>query len=758
MHKFIRKILVLLLCSFVALDPFLLAGALAQEVSPNPESVMITGPVTAVTETESSVNTTLIDSNLESVVIPVLEESDQSITPFTLVSPSPSILSSPVSTDSATVIPAATNLEIENKAIVESQSVATALTGDNTQVVTGDTTMITGESTALATNLSLTNTTLVNSDLQVGVMVVLKEWGGDLVLDPIRDQIDNFRPSTMTIADVEINNGETNVTATTTVKASTGDNTQIASESSELVTGEAMAVAQNNLIVNTSVINSDVFQFFPENIWLWSGRILNWEYPGSSSAASALSNLASVPQNTSCSGSCNMNIKVSNSADVTTETTAIASTGDNYQETSDNASMITGNAKAIAASTTMVNTTLVDSRYRLLSMLLLAPWVGNLVFAYPDIQLVVKAPEKVFEGEQIPYEIVIKNIGYGKALNLNLEYKIEQDSAIVLEKSEKIEYLKYGESLTRNFEFPTDGRAGAKILFSANTSNSVSEESLSNNSAITQTEVMARSKENTGNSSFNEVPRLRLISKNNINGYIYPGDGATYDMSVFNDGPINAKNIFLIQRLYSPTGELISEFGGKVGDLELNKGKNVRFVLNTPSSLPSGEYYTQSYVSGQSDQGTTTYSNTVQDIIVLRARAYTISSTTPATSLSATENEEQVLGVTTNLGNCAQCTSFPWYVAITLGSLAYYLICARRRDYLDAIKWGLALPLTAYAGLIYSNASCAQGIVMLSSSGSSCIWFLPVAFGVYGLVMTSGRLIHNFIVNTTDDFRYLEKI
>jgi hypothetical protein len=222
----------------------------------------------------------------------------------------------------------------------------------------------------------------------------------------------------MTFADVEINNSETSVTTTTTAIASTGDNTQIASGSGELVTGEAMAVAQNNVIVNTSVLNGDVFQFLPENIWLWSGRILNWGDPGSSSAASALSNLASVPQNASCNGSCSMSIKVSNSADVTTETTAIASTGGNYQESDNNASMTTGRANAVALNTMMVNTTLIDSRYRLLSMLLLAPWTGNLVFAYPDIELIVKAPEQVMEGDDIPYEIMIKNIGYGKAQNV----------------------------------------------------------------------------------------------------------------------------------------------------------------------------------------------------------------------------------------------------------------------------------------------------------------------------------------------------
>jgi hypothetical protein len=100
------------------------------------------------------------------------------------------------------------------------------------------------------------------------------------------------------------------------------------------------------------------------------------------------------------------------------------------------------------------------------------------------------------------------------------------------------------------------------------------------------------------------VPHLRLNSKNNINEYVYPGDGITYDMTIYNDGPINAKNMVLLQYLYNSSGELISEFGGKVGDLDLNKGKNIRFVLNTPPTIPGGEYYTESYISGQSDQGT----------------------------------------------------------------------------------------------------------------------------------------------------------
>jgi hypothetical protein len=83
MYKFTKKIFILLLCSTLALDPFLLASAVvAQEVSPTPESVMITEPASAVTETESMVNTTQIDSNLESVVIPVTEESSEPIAPL----------------------------------------------------------------------------------------------------------------------------------------------------------------------------------------------------------------------------------------------------------------------------------------------------------------------------------------------------------------------------------------------------------------------------------------------------------------------------------------------------------------------------------------------------------------------------------------------------------------------------------------------------------------------------------------------------
>jgi hypothetical protein len=528
--------------------------------------------------------------------------------------------------------------------------------------------------------------------------------------------------------------------------AETGNNTQIAGGNASMVTGQAMALSQSNALVNTTLLNADIFTLLPENIWLWSGTIRNWEGPGSVTTASALSNLSSQI-GAECNSGCNTNISVANQASVTTTAIATASTGDNSQTTQGDARMSTGNAYAASIATSVVNTTLINSRYRQLSLLLFAPWSGNLIFAYPDLQISARAPEQVNVGEDISCDITIKNSGYAKAKNVELRLSASETDQVIYEANDAWGELPPDSTTTRTFKIGTTGRAGQTIVLDTKVESESTEESSENNQVILNTIVRQQPSPQSISMSNNEIstetPKIRLSSQNNIHEFAYPGDKITYDMVIYNDGPIDAKNIVLAQEFYFPNGEKISEFYGKVGDLAINQRRNIRFVMRTGVELPSGDYYTQSTALGQSDRGVETRSNMVENRLVLRLKQILSEAIENKVEAAEIADQAEVLGINTQIPpiQCADCLSFPWYVAITLGTLFYYAITSKQRDFAQALRWGLALPLSAYGGLILSNPSCTQGITMLPSAGNWCLWFLPASYAIYFGIMSFFKYI-----------------
>jgi uncharacterized repeat protein (TIGR01451 family) len=546
--------------------------------------------------------------------------------------------------------------------------------------------------------------------------------------------------------DLAINN-EGEVITEASAEATTGNNTQIAGGSASMVTGEAMALSSAAALVNTTLVGVDMLVILPQNIWLWEGKILNYFYPGSVSDPQEILGFA-TNNSSECENECLQRIAVDNTAQVETKATAIASTGDNTQVAAGEATMNTGPAAAGATATAVVNSTLIDSRLRILHLLLFAPWTGNLVFAYPDLVTTVSAPASVKEGEDIIYTITLTNLGDAKARGVRIGHTIVNDEHLVAESEELVNDLLPGESQAKMVSFNTAGRGGHNVKLSAVATGEGLEESLSNNSSEVSTLVVSEEKETTEITSeenkASEEPIIYLTSQNNINGFVYPGDGVTYDMTVRNTGSIAVYGAVLVQNFYSPEGELISEMNGKVGDISVSKQKGVRFVLTTSPELPSGKYYTESYVVAKSDQGVESKSNIVINEIKLVSRSTQILGTTTVQVQEEVETnatEPTILGAATPPA-CQNCQSFPWYMAITGGTLMYYWISSRRRDFVRVLKWGLVLPLSAYAGLLWSNPDCRQGMVMMNSASEWCRYFLPIAYGLYdSMMMVMRRLV-----------------
>lgn len=713
------------------------------------EQTMDTGDAQAAADSAALANTTLVgESEIEVTNAQVGGTED--LIPFASSSPMPIVSLSP--TPSASPEPELTitpteqatpsgelDLTINNAGEVEVAATASANTGTNTQIneVPGDNStseMTTGEATAIASAVAVVNTTLVDSSLQVGTVSVVEPWSGNLVLDP--DNIEEINSQNLASGGLRLsidNEGNVQVEANST--AETGGNTQIAGGEAEMTTGQAAALTSAAAVVGYTGINTQATAILAENFWLWDGQILNWAYPGSVQTPMEIFGSQSGSGGGCLYGcSSGIDVKIDNQADVRVFANAEAVTGNNTQISSGSAQLDTGNAKAGATATAVVNTTLIGSRLTLLHLLLFAPWTGNLVFAYPDVETKVEAPASVSEGEEIKYQLKIKNLGYKRAEPVNLQLRVRAGEEEIYQTTKEIQGLNYLEGWEEELKIASSGRGGQLLTLEIAAVTGLVEVSQTNNQAAATTMVMVQEPNKAEGDGKKEVPLLHLDSSNNAENGIYPGNGVAYQMRASNEGPITAHNVYLVQEFYTPEGEFLTEMMGRVGEIAVSGGKNIHFIMTPGGVLNPGEYYTISYLVGESDQGEATVSNEVTNGIPILGQLTSILIPTAKADEGGESEEEgqQVLGAGSEAEVCTNCQAEPWYIGVAFGSLAYFLVTRRKQEFFRTLKWGLTLPLAGYAGLLYTQGDCRNGLMLVEGVGYWCKYFLPYAYALYG--------------------------
>jgi len=726
----------------------------APSAQPEVGTELETGRAGTMAASENEVNTTAVGSSVEMATLNV-GTGDGDITPFSLVEEATAaaeLESTDEASDSAEVEALETpatdfmKVEISNEAEVEVETTAQADTGNNTQTneTGGSTEMTTGDAVAVANSLALVNTTLVNSTLQVGVVNVMSAWDGDIIIDPMNGGEVAWGGQ---LEQITIDNAG-NIVVTTTAAANTGNNSQTGGGEQTMQTGTAVALSSSSVIAGMTVVNADMLQLLIENLWLWSGMIYNWEYPGSVTPASMINGVTGKEEG--CGSGCGpASLAVENNAEVTVTTKAEANTGNNTQVSTGEATMKTGNALASATSTVLVNTTLINSRMTLLHFLLFDEWSGNLIFAYPDLVTTVTAPEEVIEGEEITYTISITNVGHKIAHGLNYQYQITNDEHDVGHDGGTADELIPGESITQTVNFPTTGRGGHMVTLVASVTGSSTEVSTGNNVAKVETMVISEQSPNdssatqggAGLAANQEVPNLILSGGNNAQNGVYPGDGIKNDWQAYNAGPITAHEVIFVQEFYSPDGEILTQVGGPVGEIALSNYRYISFVMTPAADLKPGNFYTLSYLLGKSKEGAETKSNVVRSEVLLLSRGLTLVGEVQAAEPKEPDTE-MVLGVQNEVESCTECQAIPWYLGVGLGSLAYFLVTRRRENFLQVLKWGLTLPIAGYAGLLLTAGDCRQGIMIVGAASMWCKWFLPISYGLYGGIGIVSRLVY----------------
>lgn len=701
------------------------------EETASAELEMETGTAVAVAESVGVVNTTLVESEIE-VATEVVKETEGDIVPFVMEKEATNS-AEPESNEGGNE--EGVDIEIDNQAEVVTIASASAITGENLQVqegATGEAKMSTGTAVALANGVTVANTTLINSELEVGTISVVTPWEGDLILEQMSGEEGSFFKL---IGGIDISNtGE--VYSETTAEAVTGENVQQASGSATMETGNGVALASNKTMVNTTLIGVDVFELLVENLFLWSGGIRNWEHAGS--WTDPLTMLAGAGKGECEADGCINEVEIENEAKVTTVAQATAVSGGNTQVTNGDASMVTGPAYAGASTTNIVNTTLIDSRYRVLQMLLFSPWKGDLVFAYPDLVAGLQVPGEVKAGEILRFKAGVVNEGYKKMVDSKLRVLVSDGTKIVLDQERGVGDLDVNESREEEFELKVDS-GWQKLMVRVEATGSEADENESNNWAEAEVSILEQVDGAGGSGEESEAEAsLALTGGNNIGEYVYGGDGVRYQFKVCNEGPSGTNELMMIQRFFNQDGVWLGEMELPLGELESGKCRNVNFVFTVPPV--AGEYYTETVVKGMAGGRTEIFSNTINDPLPVRGRLASLIVSEAAAQEGSIlgGSEDMVLGDQDSASVCANCNPWPWYGLSVVLSLSYYWLNSKKKDMRRRYGLGMAAPLLAYGGLWLSNAGCRDGLLLLSKSGLWCRWFLVMALVMYGAIMAGG--------------------
>ncbi len=741
----VRAILSVWLSALLLVRSIVVPVTIAQEIATSSgteaETVMATGDTYATAESTSLTAVTLDNSGLQISTDDILGEETQDIiltteTPVSTCAPEfePSGESTPSGSEA---------IVVSNDVVASTAAIATSSSGTNTQITDTGALMTTGDAVASAYATSITNTTLIDSTLQVAFLSVFSDWDGNLVLDPM--EFAGQTASWGVVTELEVDNTGEIVTSAQAAAVS-GSNTQIATGEAEMVTGGASAVAAGYAVTSLTSYNAAILDLFVQNMWLWSGNVYNFLGPGSVQTPDQVVGRNIAASTGGCLAGCSRSIDVENTVKTTTTAIASASTGENLQVAQGGASLTTGQAAASAQALSMSNITLVNTDYRFLGINLLAPWTGNLIFAYPDLSVSIVAPPSVKAGEPIKYQVVVKNEGYKTAREIKLSGLETSGTWQSIPIPQALSELGPGEHASWEYEIPTTGLSGTSLEILAQVVMTDQEVSLDNNSAsaaVTLTREQESEDQNEDEQDENEsdssdgestgAPKLVITASNNINEYIFAGDSVRYEVKVNNQGNEKVTQAVLYQDFVSPEGEVIGGLSAEVGEITPGKERTIRFVMQTSRSLTPGMYTTETWVTGLSNAGHEVSSPKATNTVPIRSLVAGTTWEELPTVMGEVYASEQVLGVSggdTAQPDCQNCKPWLWYLAVSILSTIYFASLIMRVRFRHLVSAGLVIPLGVYGLFILSNPGCNQGLVIVSSD-LWCKWFLVVVDLIY---------------------------
>ena len=487
-----------------------------------------------------------------------------------------------------------------------------------------------------------------------------------------------------------------------------------------------MAYASSTNFINLNLLLSSWYFLLLNNFGFWDGTVDSWENPASSNpqesetATYELNNPNQLASDTTNTDGGNTPVLNENTVEVSAAVSATAISGQNQTLRNLYSLIKTGKSIALANLFNFLNTNIIASNFFMPIINLFGSWKGNLVFAYPNLQVEMSADkENVSYGDTLNYNVKYTNVGYEEARNVTLNINLPVEASLLSVSgptfSANANQLQFfvgnvGSKAEESFSFsvtiqrPTSQNKGGNIfakLFSslirpveaaengkelvttANiaTPDPETDTSKNNSSVVTYliTSENIDSNSQTGDSSPQEdtdpglIPELEVTSSNNTGEFIYPGDIVTFFVTVKNKGLGKAKSVIAYQNILLDS-MTISKNQFSLGDIEGGKNKKLTFSIQIPKYALPGVYDSLIYAEAESQSGKIFSSN--DSFSQFRVKSNVLGAIIEV----KTKDDGSVLAAESNVAPSGNSIINLLYLLIFALSLLWYVEYIRRRD------------------------------------------------------------------------------
>ncbi len=524
-------------------------------------------------------------------------------------------------------------------AIVDTDINLSANTGSNQLSSEENGTVLTGDATTLANLINLINLQINDSILLLGTININEDYTGNIILPRpeklaqwLGDDFDfnsledlNLSSQPSIENSVEINQEINAVT-------NTGHNEQTNSTGDAVNhTGDADTTINSLNLLNNSYSLSGWYYLLLNNWDLWSGQSnlqadsLPWLVLGSPQANTNPNdqdpNPGSITQTT-------------NQAEINTKINLEANTGNNQMQTGQGGTIETGDAKAGANLTNIVNSNFNQTRWFMSWINIMQSWNGNLIFAYPDLEVKLQATPISYnqDNSKVRYQIMLgqANLGHDSATNSRLNLDLPSQGKIIsvspsANNHSNRSLLWSTSSLATNqasfyeiimeFDLP-DNNDRVELSAKASTSTSDPELNRTNNQTsvkIILENIAAVQTDNDEGETLIELesdrnlkePQLSLTAQNNVGSHVYLGDTIIFELSLQNQGAGDSYDTLVMHDLLDARGNLLGRISFDAGHIPAGRKLNLsfEFTVNGGSQLADGVYSTASQAFGAAENG-----------------------------------------------------------------------------------------------------------------------------------------------------------
>lgn len=559
--------LILNLVSFSTLPPV----ALAEEGSPPPETIIVTGDATSENTVQNDVN-----SNVTTV------GEDQ--TP----PPSEESVSSQEESPQTTI-----EAQNTNAAELDTSATSTSATGENAaDNNSGDALIASGDANAAANVVNLVNTNIVDSGGLFMLLNIFAQFFADLDLrgasfaDTCPAPCSIFAPNTALLVN---NLNSATIQNDVVVRAQTGLNSASANAGDALIaSGDANAAGNVVNLVNTNIIASNYLLLVFNNFGNWFGDLV---FP---------SKYFFEQNNACCANFTNADITNENGAEVENEVSSEAATGENTANGNGGEALIaTGEANSQANVLNQVNTNIFDSDSFFVAIRFFGNWGGN----------VFSAPEGISWTQTEEGLILFGGIPGPEGLGAQNE---SEEGSVTASNNNRASLRNHLKVLALTGENQANLNAGNAAIATGNANSVANVVNIVNTNVFGRNWVLALVNifgDWQGNVAFGRPDLWVGETVQNPPSNVSPGHKIGYTLTVFNTGDTDATNVVLRDRFNDEYLDVSDASGGyenadvvtwNLGTLRPGEMRQVNYDLAVNDSFPLGQVALDNTASVQS--------------------------------------------------------------------------------------------------------------------------------------------------------------